>query len=388
MLDTSTKKYFGPFLVFLNLILTFAAVIYLTNFFSDKMPPVLLYRNHRRFAELLKNLDEIKQSAETKTLFIGTSVYQHLLDPKVFDRALNNNSNASRSYNLAFEGNTGLGLYALINRLNMEFKIKNTRFKNVIIELSPIDLNRKFKERHKLMLDRGNPDAFLDFKSWSNLFLEKPILAIYYSFLQIFKPFDWDYLPFASSYFDAAPGIKNPPMAGITRAWMLKEFSEPLLWNSKTAGLSNWNLPQSTVYFDSLLTTFHEPDMWQKMLVDYQKENGVDESFGYDENLVNLYIDSIKMASEFAEHVYVVKLPYSPDFQSLVNQYIDQKYILKKVSNETKATLYDLTKTTTLSREDYIDAVYMRPKTMNLLLEALAKKILTSQSEPAAHEHY
>ena len=370
------KKHLSTLFIVLNLAFSFSAIYYVIDHFSHAMPNTIRKKSNQRFGKLMRNLPVISAKPEVTTLFLGTSIFQYFLYPPDFDKPLNDAGIESVSYNLAFEGNFGLGLYALNNRLMGEFSKNQKKFKAVIIEICPASMNRRTFNRHKLMIDVGNPDVFMNKAAWKDMFIADPATATYLFLNSHMPAFDWQYLEaYAFIQGRIYSFERKPRFAGIANIWSLPQFYERPEWNLEKFGMSGWNLPTSQIEFDQMQNKMHEPDEWKAMLADYFRGNGLNENggfMGYEESLINYYIESVKLAQKFADNVYLLKVPYAPDFQQLADKFSYEDYVLNKVAAQTSATVIDYTKSFDFKDADFADAMHLRQESMKQVMTKLA----------------
>lgn len=364
------------YVILLNILITFTLVFFTGIYFKDKMPLTTRQKSKERFELFLEYLPQIQGHSEQATLFIGTSIFEYFLDPRYFDEQMRHLGVKSESYNVAFEGNLGLGMLALVSRLNDEFKVSNKKVKNIVFELSPVSLNQKFYNRHNLMMDIGNPDVFMNISTWQNMFIKKPAATSYLYINSLLPPFNWLYLPVFTNFLSNKSQFKKSVrFAGIANVWSNPSFYERPQWNISTRGLVNWNLPHSKKEFDHLYEQLHQEDHWQEMIGQYRRGNGLFKRFSYEENLISLYIDSVNIAKNYAENIYIVNLPYAPTFQKYVDMYVDQAYLIKRIKSETGISVLDLQKSLELENKDFMDAMHLTTNTLNQFLDILVKKI-------------
>lgn len=344
---------------------------------SELMPTRMLVKSEKRFKGLMENIDAIAADSNQKTLFLGTSIYKYFLDPREYDAKVKENGVDTKSYNLSFEGSVGSSIYSMTQRLRAEFLKRNARFKTVVFELSPACFNKTFYRNHRLMVDFTYPKIFLDDSTWQKMLIQNTPDASYLLLNQELKPFNWDFFPYRRFFgFAKAAPLKWPGIAGI---WSHKAFYEVPEWNPETSGYVNWNLPHSEDDFNSMQDRLHEKENWDHMIFKYREGNGIYPSFGFEPNLVKYYIEAVKEASQFAENVYLVILPYAPAFQRPVNKFVDKNYIISKMTNETGATVIDYTDALPVTDLDFADAMHLRKETMNRFLTLLAERIASDQ---------
>lgn len=368
------KKY-GFLLAVTGLALTLLASWISSNYFSDIVSSHA--KLEKRFGGLLNNIDEIAQNSEKKTLFIGTSIYQYFLDPQYFDQQMKLNNVISKSYNLGFEGAVGSGFYSMIARLQGEFKKNGAHFKNIVLELSPACFNQTFYQNHKFVIDVTHPQIFMDTEAWLQMFLKNAPSAVCLLADQIFKPLNWEVLPYRS-WLGFGKYRKNE-WAGIANLWSTPVFYERPEWNPQSAGLVNWNLPSSEKEFHDMLESMHQEKNWNYMIARYRFGNGIYENFSYESNLVNFYIEAVQLAEKMSDYVTLVILPYAPSFQEHVDRFVSQDYLIRRLSRETKAKILNYTRTLPSTNEDFADAMHLKKENMNRYLKLIADNLAKDQ---------
>jgi hypothetical protein len=328
----------------------------------------------KRFEYLLKSWPEITKNPNQTNLFVGTSVFQYFLDPRVYDEELAKYGISMKSYNMSFQGNIGIGLRSYMYRLKSECEKNNIVFDSVFFEIIPSAESKKFYKSHRNMIDIGNPEVFMDSDTWTKLFLTDPISAAYLYFVNQMRPLDWNNL--VSSFLASKkfhPRIAR--FAGIANFWSLPQFYEKPEWNIETVGMVNWNRSASSSEFDETMRFVHTPDQWNIFLKEYINGNTVSKDFAYEENLIDFYVQSINIAKTFAKNIYIVKLPTAPTFQALVDQYVNEDYMLNKVYKETGVKIIDYTRIGSFTDNDFADPMHLRHETMNFYIKNLAKDI-------------
>lgn len=370
------KKKFDLFFILFSLIIALMTTYFVST--AHELPHSLRENSVNRFKYLKESLPKISEQTEITTLFFGTSIFHYFLYPPDFDKELAQMQIPSISYNLAFAGNFGLGFYSLTNRLAEEFKGNNRKFKAVVIELSTASMNKRFYNRHKAMIDVGNPSIFMNNTSWLQMFIGDPPAAIYVVANKLFKPFNWFFSEDLSFVFnDEGSLVKNPRFAGVARFWSNDAFYEEPEWNIKNNGMAGWNFPTTRRQYEDMQNNLHKTENWNQMLEQYYRGNGLNKSgfLGYEDSLINYYIQAVKTAEKFADRVYLLKLPYSPEFQSRVDQFVDEKYAVNKIKNDTNAVLIDYTKTLNFKDADFADAMHLRHESMTLVMKKLAQDL-------------
>ncbi|MFZ3230193.1 MAG: hypothetical protein WA160_08310 [Pseudobdellovibrio sp.] len=365
------KKY-GFIFALISLVLTLVLTRTLSEVMKNSVPSH--DKVQKRFEALLQNISEISKDSNNKTLFVGTSIFQYFLDPSDFDEAMQSKGVLSKSYNLGFEGNIGSGTYAMMNRLETEFKSRNAHFKNIIFEFSPACLNKTFYNNHLFVIDIRHPQIFLDNQTWDKIFIQNAPAAAYLLTNQILKPLDWEFLSYRKLLGFADYKKKLP---GVADAFSSKIFYEVPEWDIKSSGLSNWNLPKTTIEFENLIEDIHEVENWKSMIFRYRIGNGISSSFSYEPSLVNYYIESVRAASRMADNVILVILPYAPSFQKSVDEFVDYEYLINKFSKETNAKIIDYRKSFSNTDNDFADAMHLRKENMKRYMNILGHELST-----------
>jgi hypothetical protein len=365
-----------PVIVICTALIFSISLLNVFGYYSEKLNVPVNSRSKlkKRLEYLLQSWPAIIKNPNKTNIFIGTSVFQYFLDPRVYDEELLKFGIEMRSFNLAFEGNIGIGLTSYVYRLNSECEKNNVLFDTVFFEIIPSAENKKFFHSHQNMIEIGNPDVFLDKNTWTKLFFKDPISSIYLSFSNLAQPLRWEYLMYSlitSKKID--PNLRK--FAGITNFWSLPYFYEKPEWNIKTAGLVNWNFPESRTKFDEAMNFVHSPEQWSIFLKEYVNGNGISKNFKYEENLIDQYIQAINSSKKFAKQVIIIKLPTAPSFQALVDQYVNEEYMLNRVRKETGVKILDYTKIGQFTDNDFADPMHLRKETMNYYLKILAKDI-------------
>lgn len=250
--------------IVLNLALALT-LVYLFSLSLRRSMPGQNAKSVKRFAGIMRNLDEIALDPENKFLFFGTSIYQYFLNPKHFDQDLKALGVESKSYNLAFEGLFGPGQLAFTTRLESEFYQRNSKFRAAIFELSPACLNRRFYDRHREMLDFVLPGIFLNFSTWVKMFLIDAPGTSYLLFDQFFRPASWTLFFSLTGIMGISKEEMTVEWPELVQLWTDQKFSDPEAWNRETSGLSNWNFPATQKDFDAAVESIHQPDNWQRM---------------------------------------------------------------------------------------------------------------------------
>lgn len=378
VINNMNNKLFTRSFITLSLTVTLLAVYFFIESQSEIMPTTTRFKSNKRFQAILKNLDTIEEKPEVTSLFIGTSIFQYFLFPPDFDKPLKEKGIDARSYNLSFEGNFGLGFYALNKRLQSEFSGKK-KFRAVILELAPSSMNRQSFTRHKTMIDVGNPDIFMNKSAWLDMLVSDPAAATYLYFNRLIKPFDWNFVGFYA-YIRDQPSLYSPKpaFAGIARLWADRLFYEKPEWKLQNYGMVNWNFPEKKPLFDKFIEDMHKSENWQIMIGDYARGNGLLEVrgfVGYEESIINYYLEAVRVASKYADKVFVVKLPLAPSFQKLVDKYSDESYVTNRVTNETSAILIDYTKSFNFEDADFADAMHLKHETMQKVMYRLGEDL-------------
>lgn len=329
---------------------------------------------NNRFDYIMQSWPEISKNPNQTTLFIGTSVYQYFLDPRVYDEEIQKYGYAMKSYNLAFQGIIGIGLTSYIHRLRAESEKNNTKFDTAIFEIIPSAESKKFYNTHRNIIEIGNPEVFMNPTTWKKLFFTDPISALYLSFVKHVRPLAWNHL--IKSVLTAKKfRPRGDKFAGITSIWSQPQFYEVPEWNILTAGMVNWNRPESDAEFEKTMEAVHKPERWNTFLKEYIAGNTVSKDFSYEENLIRFYIQAINESKKFAKHVYILKLPTTPSFQKLVDQYVDEGFMLNQVHKETGVKIIDYTRIGHFTDDDFADPMHLKQDTMNFYMRNLAKDI-------------
>lgn len=359
-------------LITFNSLAAIGAVYYFTKVNSSRMPHMIREKNNKRFNHMMASWNLISKDPDTTTLFLGTSIFQYFLDPRVFDSHYVKADPASNSFNLAFEGNVGAGTLAFINRLKTESKSKDVKFNQTIFELCVSCLNKRFYNNHKSFIEISHPKIFLDRKAWRSLFISDPLTAIYLQSIQLFSPFDWIYM-----FFDK----RSPKFPGVAGVFSRKDFYERPEWNIATKGLTNWNFPQSKEEFYRFLEELHSEEKWKEAVNGYVRGNNITNSFAYQESLIQDYIDAVNTAKSFSSNVYIVKLPHTPSFQKIVDQYVDENYVMSRIEKRTGIKVFNYTKRLNLTDDDFADPMHLKQDTMNEFLSILSEDISKSKNQ-------
>lgn len=338
-----------------------------------------------RFNDLLKNIGSIAGKPESTTLFFGNSIFQLFLDPEMYDRKVRAFGSASESYNLAFAGHMGLGTLAFVERFRSELPA-NTHFREVIFEISPLSYAKQIHREASFALDVERPGIFLSAKMWPSFFWNEPELALNALFNVILQPFDWC----------EAMGVKRR----LSLTWDFRPlsipdfvferpFQEHAFWRLDTRGLSNWNLPESQMAFNRLLSSFREPENWNRMMRTYVRAHAVNSGYRMDDYGVHVFTRSLTAASSFSKKVYGIVMPYEPEFQRLVEQHVDYEGFLRQVAEDSGITIIDLRKEFPVESRDFADAMHLKKEVFDRLLTYLAERlhrppgILSGAREPA-----
>ena len=332
-----------------------------------------------RMNKMMENWPEIIKNPNETTLFVGTSVFHYFLNPKTFDAEMSKNNIKSKSFNIAFQGVIGVGLYTYVERLKRESEKTGTHFENIVFEIIPSAESKKFYRNHQNFIEIGYPDIFLDTPSWISLGFKDPITTVYLYLINNVRPIDWGNI--VESVFQQKKYRKRiERFAGITNIWSLPAFYEVPEWNPDMSGMVNWNRPQSNEVFEKTIANIHQSETWNKFISDYIKGNSVSADFEYEESLINYYIEAINLSKSFAKNIYVLKLPLAPSFQQEVDKFVDEDYMLNRVKKETGATIYDFTRSEEVKDTDFADPMHLLHNTMDRYLVLLASEIAKNKS--------
>ena len=328
----------------------------------------------KRFEFLMQSWPEISKNPSQTHLFIGTSIFQYFLDPRVYDSELAKYELPIKSYNMSFQGNVGIGLRSYMQRLKSESEKNNVVFDTVIFEIIPSAESKKLYQSHRNGIDIGNPEVFMNTQTWKELFLTDPISGIYLYFVNEIRPLEWGNLINSFLNFEKfRPRVIR--FAGIANFWSLPQFYEKPEWNIETAGMVNWNRPDAAVEFDETMKFVHTPEQWKVFINEYIKGNSITKYFSYEEYLIDFYVQSINIAKNFSKHIYILKLPAAPTFQTLVDQYVNEEYMLDRVRKETGVQIIDYTRIGNFTDNDFADPIHLKNETMNFYIKNLAKDI-------------
>jgi hypothetical protein len=328
--------------------------------------------NEKRFRGVVNSMPQILEHSDTKTLFIGTSIFHYFLRPDAFDESMANHGVKTTSYNMGFGGLMGPSYLALVNRLFDE--AKGNRFRAVVFEFSPVSLSRQFYESYKTELDLDFPAIFLSGPSLWRFAQRDPPSASWMLLNQTLQPFDWGKFGLFYRFIWGRERYQVGRMAGAPGLFQLPEYYEVPEWNATVNGRYDWNLARSASSFEQDVAEIHEPSQWRNMIQKYVTGHSLNSRFKMDRGMLDATIQSVRVAKELATQRVVVILPYAPSFQILADKFVDYPGTISKIERETGVEVIDLRNVIPLTDEDFVDAMHPKFETMNKLMAIVAAR--------------